>query len=120
MNQFEGSAKHDKTHPHHSHHSHHSHKRSITMNSINKTARFAGLLYLILAVVSAFGLLYVPSVILVPGDSAATATNIVASESLFRLGFVGNLLAFTINIFVVVLLSIPSPSQGLTVQSGSG
>lgn len=74
------------------------------MNSINKTARFAGLLYLALAVISAFGLIYVPSMILVPGDSAATANNIMASESLFRLGFVGNLLAFTVNIFVVVLL----------------
>lgn len=74
------------------------------MNSINKTARFAGLLYLVLAIVSAFGLIYVPSMILVPGDSAATAMNIVASESLFRLGFVGNLLAFTVNIFVAVLL----------------
>ena len=74
------------------------------MNSINKTARFAGLLYLALAVLSAFGLVYVPSMILVPGDTAATSMNIVASESLFRLGFVGNLLAFTVNIFVAVLL----------------
>lgn len=72
------------------------------MNSINKTARTAGLLYLGLALLSAFGLVYVPSMILVPGD--ATATNLVASDSLFRLGFVANLLAFTVNLFVVVLL----------------
>jgi hypothetical protein len=74
------------------------------MNSINKTARMAGLLYLAIAVFSAFGLVYVPSMILVPGDAAATAHNIVASESLFRLGFMSNLLAFTVNIFVAVLL----------------
>lgn len=74
------------------------------MNSINKTARFAGLLYLVLAVLSAFGLVYVPSILIVPGDAAATANHIVASESLFRLGFVVNLLAFTVNIFVAVLL----------------
>jgi hypothetical protein len=74
------------------------------MNSINKTARFAGLLYLALAALSAFGLVYVPSMILVPGDAAATATNIVASESFFRLGFMSNLLAFTVNVFVAVLL----------------
>jgi Domain of unknown function (DUF4386) len=79
-------------------------KRGINMNSVNKTARFAGLLYLALAVLSAFGLVYVPSIILVPGDAAATANNIVTSESLFRLGFVTNLLAFTVNIFVAVLL----------------
>jgi hypothetical protein len=74
------------------------------MNSINKTARMAGWLYLAIAVLSAFGLVYVPSLLVVPGDAAATAYNIVASESLFRLGFMSNLLAFTVNIFVAVLL----------------
>jgi Domain of unknown function (DUF4386) len=74
------------------------------MNSINKTARMAGFLYLVLAVLSAFGLVYVPSVLIVPGDAAATANNIVTSESLFRLGFVSNLIAFTVNVFVVLLL----------------
>ena len=74
------------------------------MNPIHKTARSAGLLYLALAALSAFGLVYVPSMIIVPGDAAATANNIVASESLFRLGFVSNLVAFTVNIFVALLL----------------
>lgn len=74
------------------------------MNSIQKTARSAGLLYLALAALSAFGLVYVPSMILVPGDAAATASNIVTSELLFRLGFVSNLVAFTVNIFVALLL----------------
>jgi len=74
------------------------------MNSIKNTARLAGLLYLALAALSAFGLVYVPSMIIVPGDAAATANNIVTSESLFRLGFVSNLVAFTVNIFVALLL----------------
>ncbi|MDQ3506546.1 MAG: DUF4386 domain-containing protein [Actinomycetota bacterium] len=74
------------------------------MNSIKNTARLAGLLYLILAAVSYFGLVYVPSMLIVSGDSAATVGNIVANESLFRLGVVSNLLAFTVNIFVVVFL----------------
>ncbi len=74
------------------------------MNSINKTARIAGLLYLALALFSAFGLIYVPSMLFVPGDAAATAANIITSESLFRLGFVSNLLAFTVNIFVALFL----------------
>jgi hypothetical protein len=74
------------------------------VNSINKTARMAGFLYLAIAIFSAFGLIYVPSMMIVSGDAATTATNIVASESLFRLGFISNLLAFTVNTFVAVLL----------------
>lgn len=77
---------------------------SSNTSSIKNTARIAGLLYLILAAVSAFGLVYVPSVIIAPGDAAATAGNILANESLFRLGVVCNLLAFTVNIFVVAFL----------------
>jgi hypothetical protein len=74
------------------------------MSQIQKTARLAGLLYLTLAALSAFGLVYVPSMLIVPGDAAATANNIVTSESLFRLGFVSDLVAFTVNIFVALLL----------------
>ena len=74
------------------------------MNSIQKTARLSGVLYLALAALSAFGLVYVPSMLIVPGDAAATASNIVTSESLFRLGFVSNLVAYTVNIFVALLL----------------
>jgi Domain of unknown function (DUF4386) len=79
-------------------------KRVNTMNSINKTARLAGLLYLVLALLSAFGLTYVPATLIVPGDVVTTAQNIVASASLFRLGFMSNLMTFTVNIFVALLL----------------
>jgi hypothetical protein len=74
------------------------------MNSIKNIARIAGLLYLILSALSAFGLVYVPSVLIVPRDAATTVSNILANEWLFRLGIVSNLLAFTVNIFVVVFL----------------
>ena len=74
------------------------------MNSIKNTARLAGTLYLILAALSAFGLVYVPSVLIASGDGATTVSNILANEQLFRLGIVSNLLAFTVNIFVVVFL----------------
>lgn len=74
------------------------------MNAIQKTARLAGVLYLAIAIISAFGLIYVPSMLIVPGDAATTAHNILTSEALFRLGFMSNLMTFTINVFVALLL----------------
>jgi hypothetical protein len=65
-------------------------------------ARVAGLLYLL--PLAPFSLLYVPSRLVVPGDAAATASNIMASESLFRLGIVSNLLSQICMIFVSLLL----------------
>src|SRR5215212_7002940 len=74
------------------------------MNSIKNIARIAGLLYLILAALSAFGLVYVPSVLIAPEDAATTISNIRANEWLFRLGIVSNVVTFTLNIFVAVFL----------------
>lgn len=51
-------------------------------------ATVAGFLYLIMFIVAIFGLEYVPSKIIVPGDATATADNIMTSESLFRIGIV--------------------------------
>jgi hypothetical protein len=73
------------------------------MNSINRTARTAGLLYLLLVPLGMLGVL-VPSNLSVPGDAAATTGNMIASESLVRLGIVSSLLVQVVNIFVVVLL----------------
>jgi hypothetical protein len=58
-------------------------------------ARIAGLLYLIVVVSGLFSLAYVPSRISVPGDTAATVSNIMASEQLFRLGFVAASICYT-------------------------
>jgi hypothetical protein len=74
------------------------------VNPINKTARIAGVLYLLLMPLGIFGILYVPSTVVVPGDAAATAQNIMASETLFRLSIVTGLLVQIVNIFVVMAL----------------
>ena len=63
------------------------------MNSNNKIARTAGLLYLIVAICGGFSLMYIPFKFIVWNDAAATVSNIVASESLFRIGFVSGLIS---------------------------
>lgn len=62
--------------------------------SLPKTrlARVAGLLYLLMALLSGFAEVAVRAGALVPGDAAATAANIRASATLFRLGFATDLL----------------------------
>ena len=67
-------------------------------------ARVAGCLYLIQAILGIFSLLYVSSSLTVPGDVAATTHNIMASESLFRLGIVSNILVPTVGILYVLVL----------------
>ena len=67
-------------------------------------ARVAGALYLFANILAPFTLLYLPSRFIVRGDPAATASHIMASESLFRFGIVGNLFTFTANIFLALAL----------------
>lgn len=67
-------------------------------------ARLAGFLYLIQAILGVFSLLYVSSSLIVSGDVAATTHNIIASESLFRLGIVSNILVPTVGILYVLVL----------------
>jgi hypothetical protein len=71
---------------------------------IQRTARLAGLLYLLLVPLGFFGILYVPSAFVVPGDAAATAKNIVASASAYRLSILSALLVQIVNVFVVLAL----------------
>jgi hypothetical protein len=54
------------------------------MTPLDKQARIAGLLYLVVAITGPFILLYVPGRLFVPGDAGATAGNILANEGLFR------------------------------------
>ncbi len=62
------------------------------MNATKKTARVAGLLYLIYIVTFAFSS-FVQNKPIVFGDAAATAGNIMAHVWLFRIGFMSELLA---------------------------
>ena len=74
------------------------------MNSLNKTARGAGILYFIMDVFMIFSGMVVDPKIYVPGDAAATASNILASEWLFRLGFVSWIVGYIVFLFLVLAL----------------
>ena len=74
------------------------------INSLNKSARVAGFLYLLANLPAPFALVFLPAQLIVRGDAAATASNILASESLFRLGIVGLLFNSIVNIFLVLAL----------------
>jgi hypothetical protein len=77
--------------------------KEIIMDTNKRTARVAGLLYLIVAITGFFSP-YVRGRIIVNGDAAATANNIMNSEWLFRIGFVSDLIMVTSWILLVFAL----------------
>ena len=76
------------------------------MKSIKKTARIAAILTLVMAVFAPFSMIYVPTTLVVSGDAATTANNIMASEGLFRLGIASDSIVFLIEIVLTVLLYV--------------
>jgi len=67
-------------------------------------ARVAAILYLLMVPLGFFGYMYVPSILKVPGDAAATVNNIIASGLLYRLSIVSALTVQVVNIVLVVVL----------------
>jgi hypothetical protein len=61
-------------------------------------------LYLLTSIVGFFAMGYVPGKLIVHGNAAATATNILASETLLRLGIAAQLIGMASFIFVAVAL----------------
>jgi hypothetical protein len=74
------------------------------MNSTKRMARIAGVLYLVNAVTGFFSIIYVPRRLLVPGNAAATAGNIIASERLFRLGIASEVICAVEFIYLLWVL----------------
>ena len=70
----------------------------------NKTARVAGCLYLMLFPLGIFGIIYIPSSLIVLGDAATTASNIMANELLYRLSIVTALTLQIVYIFLALAL----------------
>ena len=76
------------------------------MNPTRKTARVAGFLYLTIIIAGIFAEFFVRSSLIVPGDATATATNILASESLFRLGIASDLIMIMCDIALALLFYV--------------
>jgi hypothetical protein len=69
-------------------------------------ARAAGLMYLLVALLAPFAEFFVRKGLIVPGDPAATAANVVASESLFRAGFASDLAVFVMEVALAAVLFV--------------
>jgi hypothetical protein len=76
------------------------------MKSIQRYAKLAGALYLVITVLAGFVHFYVPGKLIVSGDAATTANNIMASEGLFRMSIGAELVILLSEIVLSVLLYV--------------
>src|SRR5437762_10692671 len=74
------------------------------MHPLKKAARIAGAIYLSMVVTAPFSLIYVPEKLIVRGNATATAENILAHETMFRLSIFGDLLGHVIFICLAIAL----------------
>ncbi len=74
------------------------------MRSLQRQARIAGVLYLLLTVTGVFSLMIVPAKLFVRDNAAATASNILAHESLFRVDLAVSVVANVIFVFLALAL----------------
>ena len=69
-------------------------------------ARIVGVLYLVIFFVGPFAFFMGRTSVVVPGDPTATVDNLMASESMFRLGMVAETLIILIEIVVSAILYV--------------
>jgi hypothetical protein len=74
------------------------------MHPTNKAARIAGAVYLSMVLTAPFSLIYVPGKLIVGGNAAATADNILAHETMFRLSILSDLVGQVIFICLAIAL----------------
>ena len=89
--------------------------------TVQRTARTAGFLYLILAVCGGFPEFFVRQSLIVRGDAAATVANILGAQPLFRLGIVSQLVgqvAFVLLVLALYRVLRPVNRNHATVMVG--
>src|SRR5213079_176892 len=74
------------------------------MHPLKKSARIAGAIYLSMVITGPFALIYVPSKLILRGNAAATADNILAHETMFRLAILADLIGSVIFICLAIAL----------------
>ena len=70
------------------------------------TARIAGFLYLIIITFGIFSEVFIRASLIVKGDATATASNIIASQPLFRLGFAADSIMLLSDVAIAVLFYV--------------
>jgi hypothetical protein len=83
-------------------------ENQTTITSQYNAARLAGLLYLIAMATGLFAEFYVhfPSTLIVIGDAAKTASNIMANERLYHIGIANNIITFAIDVALIWALYV--------------
>jgi len=74
--------------------------------SVQSYARIAGVLFLLSFVAGGFGEAYVPSKLIMSADASATAQNIRAFDSLFRMGFASYLVEAVCDVALSLILYV--------------
>lgn len=82
-----------------------------------RLARIAGVLYLVIIACGLFSELVVRGTLVVPGDAAATAANILAADTLFRVGVVSDLVMFLADVAIVEVAGVTSTRNVELVRS---
>lgn len=72
------------------------------MTPRNRSARIAGLLYLLVIIAAPIRLVYIPATLFVTGDATATVANITAHETLFRFGMFSDMASGVLMLFLTL------------------
>jgi Domain of unknown function (DUF4386) len=77
-----------------------------TQTSPQVDARIGGILYLMIIIAGALGEIFIRGKLMVSGDAISTANNIIASQSLWRIGIAGDLLMHVCDIPLMLIFYV--------------